>query len=416
MVTYKKAAPPKRPRRGLKVASLSLVVILLGYIGWAGFVMPLPEVSAISPAIAPYFDTGKAELSWPNYGQSAVGTQEGGLLASSGIAESAPIASIAKVMTALSILKKHPLALGESGPTITITQADVAIYNEYFAKDGSLAAVKVGEKVTQLQALQAMLLPSANNFADTMAIWAFGSIEDYTAFANKYAQELGMTSSHFDDASGFSPKTVSTATDLIKLGQAAMDNPVIAGIVGQSTAVIPVAGTIHNTNGMLRINEGVIGIKTGNTDQAGGCMLVAMKYTFGSHDFVIISAVMGAPHLVPAMLAAKALANSAKANFINVKLVSKGQSFGTYATVWGKSSQAVANQDMSSIVWKGNNVQLVPAVRSIEAPAAQGETVGKITATGILLESSKTSPIVLSGSIDSPSLWWRLTHPLASYR
>jgi D-alanyl-D-alanine carboxypeptidase (penicillin-binding protein 5/6) len=387
-----------------------LLIVMLGYGGWTTVLAPMNQVDAITPEIAPYFDTGKASLSWPAYGQSAVGTQAGGLFDHRGTTDPAPIASIAKVMTALMVLDKHPLGSGEAGPTLTLTQADVAIFDKYYLTDGSLAAVKAGEKISEYQALQAMLLPSANNFADTLAIWAYGSIKNYTAAANDYALTLGMSGSHFADASGFSPQTVSTAPDLIKLGQAAMNNPVVAEIVGQSSANIPVAGTVYNVNGMLGLGIGIVGIKTGNTDQAGGCMLVAMKHKVGSKNIVILSAVMGAKSLIPAMLDAKKLALSAKPNFVSMKLVSKGQSFGTYATRWGENSHAVAAQDMRAVVWKGSNVQLVPSLQSVKAPAEANATVGSVKATGLSLGSDPVAPLKLDDSLDRPGLTWRLSH------
>ena len=393
--------------------ALFLVVVLVAYFGVTLFAPLHQQIYAVAPAIAPYYDTGKASMTWPNYGQAAVGTQQGGLLAKHGpTTKSVPIASVAKIMTALSVLHEKPLKPGEQGPTLTLTQDDQQIYDEYYRKDGSIAPVAVGEKITEYQALQALLLPSANNFADTLVIWTFGSILDYTEFANDYAKELGLQNSHFADASGFSPDTVSTATDLVKLGQHAMDNPVIAEIVGQSTAVIPVAGTIHNVNGMLRLGEGVVGIKTGNTDQAGGCMLLAVTHKVGKTSVVIISAVLGAPHLTIAMKDALQVAKNAKKNLISMKILSTGQTFGAYSTTWGESAEAATAKSYSAVVWKGSNVQVSPQTEALRTPADKGQVVGSVIVTGIALADQAKIPLELTDNLDAPNVMWRLTHPL----
>lgn len=243
-----------------------------------------------------------AKLPWPSYGKAAVGAVGYGVLATHGDQTPVPTASVAKVMTALAVLKKMPLGLGEQGPTITLTQEDQDLYDYYRAQNGSLAAVSVGEEITEYEALEALLLPSANNMADTLANLAFGSVDAYSDYANELAKSFGMTQSDFSDASGFSPATVSTAEDLVKLGQAALQNPVIAEIVAKKSAVIPVAGTIYNTNHLLGKN-GVNGVKTGNTDQAGGVFMGARLATLPNGQTIqLVSVVMGAPSVTSAII------------------------------------------------------------------------------------------------------------------
>ncbi len=246
------------------------------------------------PAQVPKFD-------WPTYGQAAFGAHDYGVLATSGQQKPFPMASVAKTVTALAILKQKPLTRGEQGPILTLTNADVAIYNRYVAQNGSVALVESGEQITEYQALQAIMLPSANNMAETLANWAFGSQADYVAYANNLVKSYGMTNTHIVDASGFSPGTTSTAQDLVLLGTRAMANPILAEIVAQTQATLPVAGLVRNVNYQLGEN-GVIGIKTGNTAEAGGCYLMAATRTFDAkHTLTLIVAVMGAPNLATAM-------------------------------------------------------------------------------------------------------------------
>jgi D-alanyl-D-alanine carboxypeptidase (penicillin-binding protein 5/6) len=241
-------------------------------------------------------------LPWPSYGEAAVGAVGYGVLATHGSQTPVPTASVAKVMTALAVLKKMPLESGEQGPIITITQEDQSLYDYYQAQNGSLAAVEVGEEITEYEALEALLLPSANNMADTLANWAFGSVDAYSDYANELAKSLGMTQSDFADASGFSPATVSTAEDLVKLGEAALQNPVIAEIVAKESAVIPVAGMVTNTNRLLGRN-GINGIKTGNTDQAGGVFMGSRPATLPNGQTIqLVSVVMSAPSITSALI------------------------------------------------------------------------------------------------------------------
>lgn len=234
-----------------------------------------------------------AQLTWPATGQAAVGTVESGLLAHSFSEKARPIASMAKVVTALAIMKKQPLQSGKTGPTYTVTAEDVANYRAYVAKGGSTIPVHEGMVLTEYQALQAMLIPSANNVADMMAVQVFGSKDAYVAYAQNMINHMGLSHTIITDASGFSAKTVSTPSELISLGIAALKDPVIAEIVSQSETQLPGVGTVKNTNALLGTN-GVIGIKTGTTDQAGNCLLFAAHYvTSATQNVTIVGVVMG---------------------------------------------------------------------------------------------------------------------------
>src|SRR5262249_59005874 len=81
----------------------------------------------------------------------------------------AAIASVAKVMTAYVVLRDHPLRLGQEGPTITLGDADVADTDRRAGQDESVVPVAAGEELTERQALQALLLPSAHHIAPVLA-------------------------------------------------------------------------------------------------------------------------------------------------------------------------------------------------------------------------------------------------------
>ncbi|HET8527636.1 MAG TPA: hypothetical protein VFL60_01905 [Gaiellaceae bacterium] len=206
---------------------------------------------------------------WPRSGQAAVQIGHSGIQAGPN-QHAAPIASVAKVMTAYLVLRDHPLAVGEGGPTITLSAADVADTARRSRQQESVVPVVAGEQLTELQALQALLLPSANNIAAVLARWDAGSEERFVARMNAAARSLGMYDTHYTDPSGYDPATVSTAADQVSIVERALRLAVFARIVATRAVSLPVAGTVHNTNRLLG-RDGFVGVKTGSDAAAGGC-------------------------------------------------------------------------------------------------------------------------------------------------
>src|SRR5437867_2571403 len=217
------------------VVALLLVLVALGAFN---YLRPIP---AISPAhllrtsdVVPGAPPG---LPWPSRGSAAVGVSGLGLLASSGNAQTFPAASVTKVMTALVILADKPLKSNEGGPTVTLTGADVQSYQADLAGGQSVAKVEVGEQLSELQLVQGMLIPSANNYAESAARWDAGSLGAFIARMNDRAAKLKLAHTKFADVSGASPASVSTPADLLALGMEAMRDPVFAEIVAGNEAV-----------------------------------------------------------------------------------------------------------------------------------------------------------------------------------
>ena len=231
---------------------------------------------------------------WPAYGQAAF-VQTGQSQVHVGPNQHvAAIASVAKVMTAYLVLRDHPLQPGEDGPTITLTDADVADTERRRRQQESVVPTAVGEQLTERQALQALLLPSANNIAAVLARWDAGSVDRFVARMNAAARSLGMTHTRYTDPSGFDDATVSTAADQVRLVDRAMRLPVFASIVATPSATLPVAGTVHNTNRLLGHN-GFVGVKTGSTAAAGGCFAFrAIRWIDGKRT-TITGVVLGQP-------------------------------------------------------------------------------------------------------------------------
>jgi D-alanyl-D-alanine carboxypeptidase (penicillin-binding protein 5/6) len=349
---------------------------------------------------------------WPDSGQSAAGIVGNATLVTHSSQTPVPTASTAKLITALVVLHERPLTLGKPGPTLTLTDSDAALYNSYTAQGGSVVPVTTGEQISEYQVLQTMLLPSANNMADSLAIWAFGSLHAYNIAATAYLSELGLSHTHIGtDASGFAPSTTSTAHDLVRLGELAMQNPVLSQIVGQSTASgLPLVNTVKNINWLLGTSH-IIGIKTGNTDQAGGVFISASRVIINQQPVTIVTAVAGMPTLSTAMKVTLPLVQSAQANFQPVTVIRAGSILGHYHSPWGSTLSAVAGTQMVVSTWNGSSLVATVKLNPLPSNAQAGQTVGRLTIPKSAFAGQQSVPVNLSTALAKPSLWWRLLHP-----
>jgi len=233
-------------------------------------------------------------LDWPKVGQAAVELRGVGLVGRSPRERPVPIASLTKMMTALILLHDHPLVPGESGPRFRITAADVASYDKEAVAGDSTVEVVAGEILTEYQFLEALLVPSGDNFADMIATWDAGSISRFVAKMNAMARSLGLFATHYADASGVNPASVSTASDQARLAADLMGDAVVRGIVRRPYLRFPVVRKIWNANPALGV-DGIIGVKSGWTFEASGCLVTAAFRTVRHHGVLVIVAALGQP-------------------------------------------------------------------------------------------------------------------------
>jgi D-alanyl-D-alanine carboxypeptidase (penicillin-binding protein 5/6) len=191
-----------------------------------------------------------------------------------------PMGSVTKVMTAYVVLTTPGINLNR---VITVPAGIVAYDKKY---DASTAGLVPGEKLTTLQLLYAMMLPSGCDAAYTLADAYGPGLSGFIAKMNATARKLGLAKTHFTDFSGLPVgggyATYSTAHDLINLGRAAMKNKTLAAVVATGTYQVAATGahrahTWHNLNPLLGKYPGAIGIKTGYTAAAGQCLLFEAK-------------------------------------------------------------------------------------------------------------------------------------------
>jgi D-alanyl-D-alanine carboxypeptidase (penicillin-binding protein 5/6) len=311
-------------------------------------------------------------------------------------------------MTALVILEDKPLKKDEQGPTITITDADVATYEADVANKESVAPVRAGEQITELEALQGLLIPSANNLAETLARWDAGSIDAFVAKMNKRAADLQLTHTRFADTSGANPGSVSTPTDLIALGAVAMKQEVFAQVVAMGQAVLPVAGIVYNVDSVLG-QSGIVGIKTGSGLNSGANFLFAADITVDGKPVTVYGCVMGQATLDAAFNSAKGLIASAQAALHVRTVIARNQTIATYITPWGAQSDLVAAVDLNLIEWPGMVLRQHLDARTIvvDRPLAARTQEGNLNV--VLGDYNQDVSLVTADPMYPPGRFWRLT-------
>jgi serine-type D-Ala-D-Ala carboxypeptidase (penicillin-binding protein 5/6) len=388
------------------------VAVVLGIVGrlMSERVPPLHVQRLLADAVS--FRGPHPKLDWPANGQAAVEVEGIGSLGSSGPSTPAPIASVAKVMTAYLTLLQFPLSAGQGDFTLRITKADVEEERMRMALDESVVHVTVGERLGERQALQALLLPSANNVAELLAVHDAGSVGAFVARMNATAHRLGMTSTTYTDPSGYQDTTVSTAVDQVKLAAVAMQMPAFAAIVDERSADLPVAGDVANYNALVG-SDGYVGIKTGSDSAAGGCLLFAKRVAVAGRRLTILGAVLGQREgsYVPAALAsAQTLGDSAVLALRAGTLLPAGSEVLMASGVDGRHTRVITASALREIGWGGLTVPVSVALAAHTATRlAEGQQVATVSASGLTVASSRA---VAARALPAPSLGWRLRHLL----
>lgn len=391
---------PSKPKRAKKGRFFGFLVA--GLLFFVFFQMqrplPAPEVRIEIPQTI----AGTAvNLSTPPYGQSALYVDGYGVVKTTGLQQHVSTASITKVITALCILERKPLKLGQQGPTLVMGRDDYELYQQEVSQNGSLLPIYQGMELTQYQALQAIMIPSANNISNSLAIWAFGSLDAYSEYANNFAMRHGLVNTRIgNDASGFDPSTVSNATDLVRLGAIVAKNPVLMEIAAQKEADFPFSGTLYNYNTALGY-AGINGLKTGNNDQNLGGLLITGTTKVNGKAVLFSGTVLGASSLAQAISDSKSLASSIPTNFQKVPVVTVNTKVGSATTAWGESANLVSKKALSVTRWADHsiNISLVDPDSANHAGTLVVSVNGKRSST----------PLGYEKPLKGPSLWWRLS-------
>ncbi|ATL28507.1 D-alanyl-D-alanine carboxypeptidase [Streptomyces formicae] len=398
---------------------------------WTPLVLLLVVVFAVVQAVRPLptptleltaretvsFEGGKPSVPWPGEGQAAMDVNGIGTFGTSGEQKPVPIASIAKVMTVYLILRDHPLKKGEDGPKIPVDAAAQKHYETGKPANESVVKVTEGQKLSEYEALQAVMLPSANNVAKLLARWdtKSNSEDEFVAKMNKTAKELGMKNTHYTDPSGLDKTTVSTAEDLVKLGRAAMENPVFNEISRQPSYTDLNGDKQKNFFGL--IPTVAIGIKTGTTTAAGGNILFAAEKVIDGKRQTIIGATLGqygdngVANIDEVTRVTKELIEAGQGALKSKTIVKKGDVVGQVDDGLGGTTPVVATKDVAAVGWSGLTVKLeldAEKGKTLPNSAKAGTKVG-VLSVGDGKGSAVEVPVALQKDLAEPSFGAKLT-------
>ncbi len=229
---------------------------------------------------APALDGSKLKLASAN--AIVIDAADGTAVYSKAADEVTPIASVTKLMTAVVVLDaKQPMD----------EQLEVDMDDFDYLK-GSRSRLHMGVTLSREQMLRLALMASENRAASSLGRHYPGGQLAFVAAMNTKARALGMTSTHYDDATGLSPKNVSTANDLAKLVRAAAAYPEIrefSTTPAHQVEVSPTGQTLgfNNSNALVKNDAWDIQLqKTGYIREAGRC--VVMLANIASRPVVIV--------------------------------------------------------------------------------------------------------------------------------
>ncbi len=372
--------------------------------------LPTPTLHVSLPTVRDAVGSPPA-LPWPKAGEAAVSVPGAGLLLPSGPETPVPVASLTKVMTAYLVLRDHPLSPTAQGPTLTMTAANAADANADAAADATAIPIVAGEQFTERQLLDAMLVHSANDVADALAVWDAGSAASFVAKMNAAAKTLGMTGTHYVDPSGINPGDVSTAGDQLKLADVAMTIPTFAAVVAQPAVTIPGSGVLSNYVQVVG-TDGVVGVKSGFTQAAMGCLVLAADRQVGGRQVLVLAAVTGQQGVDPlgtADAATLSLVDAVTGGLSDQGVLPAHRIVGSVRVPWDPHGVGVATASaVDVLVWPGTRWSVALHPRPVRGAVAAGDQVGALTVTDGVRRF--TVALVTTAGLPGPSMRWRLLH------
>lgn len=278
-----------------------------------------------------------------------------------------PMASTTKIMTALVALENC-----DAGEVVRVSSDAVGV-------EGSSVYLAAGEELELRELLYALLLASANDAAEAIAIHVSGSVEAFSALMNATAKKLGLDDTSFENPHGLhSENHYTTALDLALLTSYALRNEELAEIVSTYKCNIRSAdGGVRylvNHNKLLKSYEGCIGVKTGFTKKGGRCLVSAAR----RDGLTLIAVTLSAPddwndH--------RAMLDYGFSNYESVLLCERGEKITALHNVSGETLPLtlVADKDARVTVKKGGEKpkRVVECPRFLWETPKENEKVGR---------------------------------------
>ncbi|HZU79443.1 MAG TPA: hypothetical protein VE991_05965, partial [Acidimicrobiales bacterium] len=274
--------------------------------------------------------------------------------------------------------------------------------------------VVTGQSFSERQLLDGLMIHSANDFADSLARWDAGSLSAFVAKMNATAQALGMRATHYADPSGIDENSVSTAGDQLRLTDAAMAIPAFAAIVAQPTITVAGVGLLANYVPAVG-TDGVVGVKSGFTQAAMGCVVLAAERTVAGRQVLVLAALTGqqsgaADPIRVADRRAVALIDAAASGVVQQTLVERGTQVGYVGAQWRSGTVGLVTGDaVQTLAWPGQQVEFTMQTASVRAGLARGAAVGTLVVTKGTQRFRV--PVRTTGDLPGPSWHWRYSRP-----
>lgn len=339
-----------------------------------------PEAVAGNPAEAPapvqgILPAGVADFDVPCMAAILIDEDSGTVLYEKKADEQRPIASITKVMTLL--LTFEALEAGK------ISLEDIVPVSEHaYSMGGSQIWLEPGEQMTLNDMLKAICVSSANDAAVAVAEFVGGSETAFVQMMNEKATQLGMTSTHFENACGLDQEAhLSTARDVAVMSrEMLLHHTEVRDYCSIWTDTLRDGATqLVNTNKLLKSYNGITGLKTGTTSKAGVCISASAE----RDGLRLIAVVLGAASGKERFEAATALLDYGFANYENVTAALPEDAPQTIAVTRGTADAVTLQYDapQKCLMPKGQGTSLRIAVelpQTLEAPVTAGTQVGTL--------------------------------------
>jgi serine-type D-Ala-D-Ala carboxypeptidase (penicillin-binding protein 5/6) len=323
-----------------------------------------------------------------------VETGTGQVLASSHAQDRRAIASITKLMTVLVVLEHHRLS-----DVVTVDPRAAAVGQESIA-------LRAGEQLTVRDLVSGALIQSANDAAVALALATSPDLPSFADLMNAKAHELRLDDTHFVRPDGLdAPGEYSTAADVTKLARDAMRVPVIRNTVADATATIAGGRVLHTWDDLLGRVPGVIGVKTGHTDEAHWSQVAADR----RGSMLVYATILGSPTREQRNADLERLLAWGLAQYSVVQAVTAGHSYARVELPYGRSPLALVPESGLRAVVPPRHVltRRVVAVRAADLPVRQGEPLGRVEIwLGKRLVGRRT--LVASRSVEKPGLGGRV--------
>ena len=192
------------------------------------------------------------------------------------------LASLTKVMTAYTVVLNVP----DLNAKVKVSERDISNLFGF-----TCAGLEVGDRVSYLDLLYAMMLPSGADASQTLAYHVGGSIEGFNAMMNKVAYDLGLYSMHFEDSYGGSDYNVSTACDFITLMTKALENETFKKVFTTNSYTLSNGLVVNNYTNSIAFYHGydsdlITGSKSGYTPEAG--LLLVSTVSINGRNYLLL--------------------------------------------------------------------------------------------------------------------------------